>query len=417
MTTSTGTQGAPTALTGAAALAGAGVFAVLAPAADEAGTWLTAAVPLAAAVALCTAVSTARLAAAHPGPGGARVYARERLGDPWGAIAAWAWAVGATAAAAAMALALADNLAPVGGRPAALAALAVAAALSWAAGPVRRGAGLLAAAALVTGVLATAAMVAAAWTSGAAAPERLELNGAWPGSFGALGAAGTLFLVFAGAVRTAEAAPRPRRGAVPILPAFALAAVGLLYLTVGAWAVAVLGPYRASAGSPVAAATAAAGGPGPGAPAVAAAAVVACLAAGAVLISSAARTVGVLAGQGDLPEALRGRTRAWAATALAAAAAVAVLEPSTAVGVAAFALLAYHLLANASALRLGPDEDRPPLLVALGGLAGCVVLGLSLPLPTVIMALAALGSAAAAWLARRLLHGGAGERGEHQPAE
>ncbi|MDA2803903.1 amino acid permease [Nocardiopsis suaedae] len=414
MTTRTGTQGASTVLTGAAALAGAGVFAVLAPAADEAGTWLTAAVPLAAAVALCTAVSTARLASAHPGTGGARVYARERLGDPWGAIAAWAWAVGTTAAAAAAALALAENLAPERGRSAAMAALAVAAALAWAGPRARRWAGRLA---LATGVLAVAALVAAAWTAGTADPDRLQLDGAWPGSFGALGAAGTLFLAFAGTVRIAEAAPRPRQGAVPVVPAFALAGVALLYLTLGAWAVAVLGPYRAGFGAPVVDAVAASGRPALGAAAVAAAAAVASLGAGAVLLSSAARAAGVLAQERALPAVLEGPTRSWAATAVAAGAAVAVLEPATAVGIAAFALLAYHLLANASALRLGADEDRPPLLVALGGLAGCVVLGLSLPLPTVVMALAAVGSAAAVWLARLHLNTAAGVLGEKQHTE
>ncbi len=116
--------GAPNAVViGAAAMVGAGVFAVFAPAAGAAGAWLPVAVVIAGVVAYCNAISSARLAARHPGSGGAYVYGRERLGELWGYLAGWAFVVGKIASCAAMALTFAAYVLPGWERPAAVLAV------------------------------------------------------------------------------------------------------------------------------------------------------------------------------------------------------------------------------------------------------------------------------------------------------
>lgn len=89
---------------GLGSMIGAGVFAALAPAAQAAGSGLLLGLALAALVAYCNAMSSARLAALYPASGGTYVYGRERLGSFWGYLAGWSFVVGKTASCAAMAL-------------------------------------------------------------------------------------------------------------------------------------------------------------------------------------------------------------------------------------------------------------------------------------------------------------------------
>ena len=65
---------------GVASMLGAGIFFVWAPAAADAGAGILLALPLAAAVAALTALSTPRLAMAHPVSGGAYAYRRAEHG-------------------------------------------------------------------------------------------------------------------------------------------------------------------------------------------------------------------------------------------------------------------------------------------------------------------------------------------------
>ena len=61
---------------GLGAMIGAGVFAAVGPAADVAGAGLLIGLAIAAAVAFCNAMSSARLAAVYPESGGTYVYGR-----------------------------------------------------------------------------------------------------------------------------------------------------------------------------------------------------------------------------------------------------------------------------------------------------------------------------------------------------
>src|SRR5919109_721102 len=108
---------------GLGAMIGAGVFVAFAPAAQAAGAGLLFGLVVAAAVAYCNAMSSARLAALYPQSGGTYVYARERLGQVWGYIAGWSFVVGKVASCAAIALTLGHYLVPSLEHPLAVAAV------------------------------------------------------------------------------------------------------------------------------------------------------------------------------------------------------------------------------------------------------------------------------------------------------
>src|SRR5271156_4578098 len=75
--------------TGLAAILGAGIFAVIAPAAGIAGSALLVSLGIAAFVALCNALSSAQLAAVLPRTGGSYEFGRRMLGPWWGFAAGW----------------------------------------------------------------------------------------------------------------------------------------------------------------------------------------------------------------------------------------------------------------------------------------------------------------------------------------
>ena len=66
-----------------------------------------------------------------------------------------------------------------------------------------------------------------------------------------------------------------------------------------------------------------------------------------------------------------------------------------------FAVLLYYAIANASALRLRPDENRPVRAVPIVGLVGCVVLAAALPLASVLVGLAVIALGAVIYVMRR----------------
>lgn len=70
--------------TGLAAILGAGIFAVIAPAAAIVGPALLVSLMIAAFVALCNALSSAQLAAVLPRTGGTYEFGRRMLGPWWG---------------------------------------------------------------------------------------------------------------------------------------------------------------------------------------------------------------------------------------------------------------------------------------------------------------------------------------------
>jgi APA family basic amino acid/polyamine antiporter len=395
---------------GLGSMIGAGVFAAFAPAARAAGAGLMVALALAAVVAYCNATSSARLAARYPASGGTYVYGRERLGEFWGCLAGWAFVVGKTASCAAMALTVGLYVWPERAHAVAVAAVVALVAVNYAG--VRKSAWLTRA--IVAVVLAVlAAVVAACLTSDATDAARPAL---WPGPAGdvspggVLQAAGLLFFAFAGYARIATLGEEVRDPArtIPRAIPLALGITLVVYAAVAVAALSVLGPGglgRATA--PLADAVRAAGVPEL-APAVRAGAAVAALGSLLALILGVSRTTLAMARDRHLPHALAAvhprfgvPHRAELAVGAVVAVVAATADVRGAIGFSSFGVLAYYAVANASAWTLGPGEGRPPRIVPVLGLAGCVVLAFALPLASVVSGAAVLAAGAAVYGVRR----------------
>jgi APA family basic amino acid/polyamine antiporter len=367
---------------------GAGVFAVLAPAARVAGSALLLGLLVAAVVAYCNATSSARLAAVHPESGGTYVYGRERLGEFWGHLAGWGFVAGKTASCAAMALTFATYAAPGHARALAVAAVVALTALNCAG--VRKSA--LVTRVVVAAVLLVLAAVVVTGFGRSAAP----LGEARPG--GVLQAAGLMFFAFAGYARIAtlgEEVRDPRR-TIPRAVPIALGATLVVYLLVALAALHAVGA-DALATSPDALVAVA-----PGlAPVVRAGAALAALGALLALILGVSRTVLAMARDRHLPSRLATVRRGVPVAAEIAVGCVVVLlvlavDLRGAIGFSSFCVLVYYAVTNASALTL---PGRRP--VAVLGLAGCLVLAFSLPLAAVLTGAGVLAAGVLVRLARR----------------
>ncbi|PRX51238.1 amino acid/polyamine/organocation transporter (APC superfamily) [Prauserella shujinwangii] len=395
---------------GLGSMIGAGVFAAFAPAARAAGAGLLAGLAVAALVAYCNATSSARLAARHPSSGGTYVYGKERLGEFWGYLAGWGFVVGKTASCAAMALTVVAYTAPGLDRPwrglLAVAVVAALTALNYRG--VRRSA--LATKVIVTvSLLVLGSAVLAVAVAGDPDPARLTpFPGSGPG--GVLEAAGLLFFAFAGYARLATLGEEVRDPArtIPRAIPLALGLVLVVYVLVALAVLAQLGPGGVGAAAdPLARAVADTGWSGL-APVVRAGAALAALGALLALVLGVSRTTLAMARDGHLPRALAAvhprfgvPHRAEVAVGAVVAVIVAFADVRGAIGFSSFAVLAYYAIANASALTLRRGEGAAPKVVGVTGLAGCVVLAFSLPLPSVLAGVAVLAVGAAVFAARR----------------
>ncbi|MFI8392872.1 APC family permease [Streptomyces sp. NPDC085540] len=390
---------------GLGSMIGAGIFAALAPAAGAAGAGLLLGLALAALVAYCNAMSSARLAARYPASGGTYVYGRERLGEFWGYLAGWAFVVGKTASCAAMALTVGSYVWPGQAHAVAVAAVVALTAVNYAG--VQKSAWLTRV--IVAVVLAVlAAVVVAAATSGDADAARLDIGD--DATFGGvLQAASLLFFAFAGYARIATLGEEVRDPARTIPRAIPLA-LGIALVVYAAVAVAVLlvlGPQRlAEATAPLSDAARAAGADWL-APVVRAGAALGSLLA---LILGVSRTTLAMARDHHLPHALAAvhpKFQVPHRAELVVGAVVAVLAATAdvrgAIGFSSFGVLAYYAIANASAWTLAPDEGRPARIIPVVGLAGCLVLVLAFALPpsSVISGAVVLAAGAAAYGVRR----------------
>ncbi|SKA38774.1 amino acid/polyamine/organocation transporter, APC superfamily [Marinactinospora thermotolerans DSM 45154] len=393
---------------GLGAMIGAGVFVVPALAARAAGSWLLVSLVVAAVVAYCNAVSSARLAARHPRWGGAYVYGRERLGEVWGFLAGWAFVVGKTASCAAMALVFASYVWPGAERWVAVAAVVVLTAVNYRG---MRASLWLTRVLLVSVVAVLALVVVVSLWGGGAGVARVEAGPpvAEPGLGGVLAGAGLLFFAFAGYARIATLGGEVRdpQRSIPRAIGVALAVALGVYLAVVVALLAVLG-VRGLAGSSAPLADAvAAGGAGWAVPVVAVGAALGSLGALLSLVLGVSRTTAAMAGDGSVPRWLAGVHPRWgvphrAAVVVGAVVVALVLvgDVRGVVGFSSFGVLVYYAVANASALRLGPDEDRPPLVVPVVGLVGCLVLALCLPWDSVVAGALVVAVGALVWVVR-----------------
>ncbi|MCU1437999.1 MAG: family permease [Naasia sp.] len=377
---------------GLAAMVGAGVFTVFAPAAAAAGGLLLLALAVAAVVAFCNAASTAQLAAAHPVAGGAYAYGRAELG-PWaGFLAGWAFVVGKTASIAAMALTFAVYVAPgPWQRPVALAALAGLTALTlFGVTRTARAARVLVALAVAGIVLALGAALPGFTVSRLALPAPSD-------AYGVLQGAALIFFAFAGYARIATLGEEVRDPArtIPraIGAAFVLAVA--LYAAVAVVLLGVLGGNLPASTAPLADAAGAAGAKW-ALPAVALAAAVASLGSLLTLLAGVGRTALAMARERELPiglAAVSGRTAApWAAqlaVAVAAAGLLLAADLRVVIGFSSFGVLLYYAVANLAALRQR-SAQRYPRAIPVVGLAGCLALAATVPAPALVAGVAVL---------------------------
>ncbi|WP_040773023.1 APC family permease [Nocardia pneumoniae] len=388
---------------GLGAMIGAGIFAALAPAAASAGSWLLLALAVAALVAYCNAMSSARLAARYPVSGGTYVYGRERLGPFWGYLAGWGFVAGKTASCAAMALTVGSYAWPEQAHAVAVGAVVAITAINYTG--VQKSA--LATRVLVAVVLAVLVVVVVAGVFGthsaaAALPDRI-------GPRDILTAAGLLFFAFAGYARVAtlgEEVREPER----TIPRAVMIALGLalaVYALVAVAALSVLGSAGlAQASDPLARVVTAAGVPA-AAPVVRIGAVLAAAGSLLALILGVSRTVLAMARDRYLPGALAAvhprfgvPHRAELVVGAVVAVIAAVFDLRAAIGFSSFTVLVYYLIANISAATLTPEENRPPRWIPIVGAAGCVIVGFSLPLGSVLTGLGALALGAGLYALR-----------------
>jgi APA family basic amino acid/polyamine antiporter len=390
---------------GLGSMLGAGVFAAFAPAARAAGAGLLIGLGVAALVAYCNAMSSARLAVIYPESGGAYVYGRRRLGEVWGYLAGWAFVVGKTASCAAMALTFAAYTAPGHTRMVGLAAVIVLTALNYLG--VRRSAWLTRATVAIT--LLSLTVVVVSCLAGTRSADHLA---PFPGAdlHGILQAAGLLFFAFAGYARITtlgEEVRDPTR-TIPRAVTTALWIALAVYLAVALSALLAAGaPGLAASSAPLRAAIELGRLPQL-APAVQVGAATAALGALTALLLGVSRTVFAMARDGYLPAMLdRVHPRfgvphtAELAVGGVVAAVVVSVDLRGAIGFSSFSVLIYYAIANAAAATLTAAERRPPRWLPILGLLGCGTLAVSLPVGSVLVGVAVLAVVLAGWAVRR----------------
>ena len=377
---------------GLGSMIGAGIFVALAPAAAAAGPGLLVGLAVAAIVAYCNAMSSARLAARYPESGGTYVFGRERLGAFWGYLAGWGFVFGKTASCAAMALTAGYYAWPAQAHAVAVATVAVVTSINYVG--IQKSA--LATRLIVAVVLLVlGAVVVVVFISSAADFGHVDLGGR-PG--GVLQAAGILFFAFAGYARIATLGEEVRDPARTIPRAIPLA-LGITLAVYAMVAVATLS-VLSSAGlarstAPLADAVRSAGMPG-FEPVVRIGAALAALGSLLALILGVSRTALAMARNRHLPHGLSAihprfkvPHRAEFAVGVVVAVIAAFADVRGAIGFSSFAVLMYYAIANASAWTLGRR------VIPAVGLAGCLTLAFALPLTSVLSGAAVLAAGAA----------------------
>ncbi|WP_157494556.1 APC family permease [Kutzneria sp. 744] len=377
---------------GVGGMLGAGVFAAFGPASAVAGTYALVGLVLAALLAACSAFSTADQARAFPGDGAGYRYTTHLLGAWPGRMAGSASIAGRLAAAAAIAGTFGAYVTPSRPLFGALGVLAVATALDVVGFRLNRKVNW----AVVAIVAITLGLVVAACFAVPPPPITNAPDADQP--LGLLPSAGILVFAFLGFERiTAPALDEPSFTARRLHLAIPVTLVLVLgvYLAVGAAAFRQLGPSRlALSPTPLLDAVTSADGQWL-VPLVAAGAAVATVAALLGVLSGARQTVTAVANNDNLPAVLKhDRVAGWAGGAVAAVLAVA-MEPSTAIGFAACAMLAYYAFTNASARILLREDRTWPMRTACFGLGLSVLYGMTMPpfLLAATIAVVLLGSA------------------------
>jgi APA family basic amino acid/polyamine antiporter len=380
-------------------MVGAGVFVVLAPAAEAAGWGLLAGLLIASGVAYANATASAQLATVYPGAGGTYLYGREVLGPIWGYLAGYGFVVGKTASLTAMALTLGEYTFPARGRLVAVAAVVVMTAVNYlGVEKTARFTGLIVGVVLIVlGLVIGAGFLAAG-------PFEMA---AGAGFRGVLQSAGLLFFAFAGYARIAtlgEEVIEPQRNiAKAILMSLALTLV--VYALVATSALLALGPNELARSQAPLVRVVEVAGSGTLAPLVSIAAALAALGALLSLLAGVSRTVFAMSRNRELPASLaavhqkfRTPHRAELAVGAAVVALTTLIDLRAAIGFSSFCVLTYYLIANVAAWKQPAAQRRYPRWLQLLGMLGCALLAFALPIGSVLTGLGTLVVGVLLWL-------------------
>ncbi|MBD8043562.1 APC family permease [Arthrobacter sp. Sa2BUA2] len=403
-------------MAGIGSIVGAGVFVVFPAAIAADGGGLLLPLIIAAVIAYACGVSIFQVSAAldagraNYDDGGTRA-ARLLLGPTAAFVTGWVFLCSRLAASAVAALMVGTYLLPDFAVPAAVAAVVLTAGLNvfgitrsdW----VSRF--------IVAFVIAVLAFVAVAAFNSDRPPGSVKLATLpEPGLAGTLESAALLYFGFIGYGYLASLGPHVRSPArnIPLALPAALAVVLGLYLVVGQSLLSYFGaPALAAEATPLMGPVSqVSGGIGIGAVMIAAAA--AGLGALSALNAGCARVAAAMADEGELPSVF-GRTRAtlkgrpethWAGVTAGAAVVVVLVvafPPGTLLGVAAFFGLLYAGTTAVTAFSLRSRHWYTPRVLNLLGLAGALLLALSLPLLVISLGLMAIVAGAVVRLAFR----------------
>jgi len=370
--------------TGLAAILGAGIFAVIAPAVGIAGPAVLASLGIAAFVALCNALSSAQLAAVLPRTGGTYEFGRRMLGPWWGFGAGWMFLTANTVGPGVIAFAFGGYLnAVIPFLPARVAAvLAVLTMTSLNALGIRRSVKVTD----VIVIISIFSLIAVVLIGLPSARVSNFTPFAPQGLGGILEATGLLFFAYTGYSRIAtlvEEVKNPRR-TIPRATVVALGTATLLYLLVAFTALSVLGAARLAQSSSPLDETMMVAGSAVGVSIVAAGALLTTFNEGLSDLLGVSRVTFAMGRESDMPKALavmgtaRNPWRSVVFVGLVAMVVAAFAPFEVAVAVSSFGTLLYYVVTNLSALRLKKEQRMFPKLISVAGLIGCLALAFSL---------------------------------------
>jgi APA family basic amino acid/polyamine antiporter len=373
---------------GVAAMVGAGVFFVWAPAFDYAGSWLMVSLLIAALVATLNALVTTQLAINVPQSGGIYAFGRHYRGPFTGFVAGWMFLTGKTASVAAIALIAGSYLWPDAPRWVAMAIVALGTLTIVSGIRLTATVSLVIATVVVTGIVG---LILVATFSGTTPPASMP-PADQTSPLGVLTAAGLIFFAFAGYARMATLAEEvvEPRVTLPRAIGWALGLVLTLYALTGWSVLGVLESGAAIVDTPLRVIA-----PEGWSVAVSSLAVIACVGSLISILAGLSRTALQMGREGDLPGLLARvspRTGGpWVAelgVGVVAMVAVAVLDITGLVAVSGAGVLTYYAIGHWSALKLTRTERLVPPIVPVIGFVLCVALVVTLPWQSVAFATA-----------------------------
>lgn len=371
--------------TGLAAILGAGIFAVIAPAAGIAGPALLISLLIAAFVAFCNAISSAQMAAVFPRTGGTYEFGRRLLGDWWGFGAGWMFLTANTVGPGVTALAFGGYLnAIIEAIPARTAAIIAALVMTTINAVGIRRSVRITDVVVILSILSLSAFVLIGLPE-ARIPANLTPFA--PKGIGSiLSATALLFFAYTGYSRIAtlvEEVHNPRY-TIPRATVAALGTAVTLYIFVALTAVGVLGAQALSKTTSPLEVTMMAVGSGAGVAIIAGGALLTTFNEGLSDLLGVSRVAFAMSRNSDLPRnfsKLGADQNPWRSVLLVGAVSIivaAVAPFATAVAISSFGTLLYYTVANLSALRLKREQRTFPRALSVAGLIGCLALAFSL---------------------------------------